>query len=101
VEHPGELERLRNQPGLIERAMEEFLRFDCPVQATGRRATVAMDIGGYRVEPGDFLTPVIGAANRDPMRFARPDELDLPGMTIAPGLRAWAPLLPGRSSGAT
>jgi len=36
-----------------------------------------MDIGGYRVEPGDFLTPVIGAANRDPKRFARADELDI------------------------
>jgi cytochrome P450 len=77
LEHPGELERLRDEPALIERAVEEFLRFDCPVQATGRRATVAMDIGGYRIEPGDFLTPVIGAANRDPKRFARADELDI------------------------
>jgi pimeloyl-[acyl-carrier protein] synthase len=77
LEHPGELKRLRDEPALIERAVEEFLRFDCPVQATGRRATVAMDIGGYRVEPGDFLTPVIGAANRDPKRFARADELDI------------------------
>jgi len=77
LEHPAQLARLRDEPALIERAVEEFLRFDCPVQATGRRARVAMDIGGYRVEPGDFLTPVIGAANRDPMRFARPDELDV------------------------
>ena len=53
------------------------MRYDCPVQATGRRAKVAIHIGGYRIEPGDFLTPVIGAANRDPMRFARPDELDI------------------------
>jgi cytochrome P450 len=65
LEHPGELKRLRDEPALIERAVEEFLRFDCPVQATGRRATVAMDIG------------VIGAANRDPKRFARADELDI------------------------
>src|SRR5437899_6890852 len=33
--------------------------------------------GWGRVEPGDFLTPVIGAANRDPKRFVRPDELDI------------------------
>jgi pimeloyl-[acyl-carrier protein] synthase len=77
LEHPGQLARLRDEPALIERAVEEFLRFDCPVQATGRRATVAMDIGGQFIEPGDFLTPVIGAANRDPKRFARPDELDI------------------------
>jgi cytochrome P450 len=76
-EHPAQLARLRAEPALIAPAVEEFLRFDCPVQATGRRATVAMDIGGYRVEPGDFLTPVIGAANPDPTRFARPDELDI------------------------
>jgi cytochrome P450 len=77
LEHPGELKRLRDEPALIERAVEEFLRFDCPVQATGRRATVAMDIGGSRIGPGDFLTPVIGAANRDPRRYARADELDI------------------------
>jgi cytochrome P450 len=65
LEHPGELERLRDESALIERAVEELVRFDCPVQATGRRATVAMDIG------------VIGAANRDPKRFARADELDI------------------------
>jgi pimeloyl-[acyl-carrier protein] synthase len=77
LEHPGQLARLRDEPALIDGAVEEFLRFHCPVQATGRRATVAMDIGGQFIEPGDFLTPVIGAANRDPKRFARPDELDI------------------------
>ena len=77
LELPEQLARLRDEPALIGRAIEEFLRFDCPVQATGRRATGAMDIGGQRIEPGDFLTPVIGAANRDPKRFARPDELDM------------------------
>jgi cytochrome P450 len=57
--------------------VEEFLRFDSPVQATGRRATAAFEIGECRVAAGDFLTPVIGAANRDPAQFASPDDLDI------------------------
>jgi pimeloyl-[acyl-carrier protein] synthase len=77
VQHPSEFERLRAEPDLIGQAVEEFLRYDCPVQATGRRATAEMEIAGCRVEPGEFLTPVIGAANRDPAQFQDPDRLDI------------------------
>jgi cytochrome P450 len=77
LQYPSEFERLQADPALIGRAVEEILRFDCPVQATGRRATTDMEIGGYRIEAGEFLTPVIGAANRDPSRFEDPNRLDI------------------------
>jgi pimeloyl-[acyl-carrier protein] synthase len=77
LQNPSEFERLRAEPALIGRAVEEFLRFDCPVQATGRRATADMEIGDCHVKAGEFLTPVIGAANRDPSRFEDPNRLDI------------------------
>ena len=77
LKHPGEFERLQSEPELIVGAVEEFLRFDSPVQATGRRATTDMDIGGFHIRPGEFLTPVIGSANRDPAWFDEPHKLDI------------------------
>jgi cytochrome P450 len=77
LQHPGEFERLQSEPELIVGAVEEFLRFDSPVQATGRRATTDMDIGGFHIRPGEFLTPVVGSANRDPAWFDEPDKLDI------------------------
>ena len=75
--HPSEYDRLRSEPTLMSRAVEEFLRFDSPVQATGRRATTDMDIGGFQVRAGEFLSPVIGSANRDPSWFSEPNKLDV------------------------
>ena len=74
---PSEYERLRADPTLMPLAVEEFLRYDSPVQATGRRATVELEIRGSRIRTGEFLSPVIGAANRDPAVFDRPHALDV------------------------
>ena len=48
IEWPTEFDRLRTQPELVPRAVEEFLRFDSPVQATGRRAMVDMETGAVQ-----------------------------------------------------
>jgi cytochrome P450 len=77
LEHPAEYRRLHSELELIGRAVEEFLRFDSPVQATGRRATTDMEIRGVHVRTGEFLTPVIGSANRDPSFFTDPHTLDI------------------------
>lgn len=74
---PAQLERLRVEPGLVPAAVEECLRFDSPVHATGRRATADIEIRGCRVRAGEFLTPVLGAANRDPAVFEEPNRLDI------------------------
>jgi pimeloyl-[acyl-carrier protein] synthase len=75
---PGEVERLRQDPGLVESAVEEMLRFDAPVQiATFRYAGEAIELGGQGIERGDHVTCLIGSANRDPAVFAEPDRFDI------------------------
>ncbi len=77
LEHPDALARLRAEPGLIESAVEEFLRFESSNQLGNRRAVADTEIGGAAVPAGTLVTLCIGAANRDPAQFADPDRLDL------------------------
>jgi cytochrome P450 len=77
LRHPGERKRLQDDPSLMESAVEEFLRYDSPVQATDRVASEDCEIGGQRIEAGRFVAVLIGAANRDPARFPEPDRLEL------------------------
>src|SRR5438067_3076590 len=77
LEHPGQLERLRADPSLIGSAIEELLRFDSPVQLTGRIAAEQIQIDGQTISAGAWVLPLLGAANRDPAQFAEPDVLDL------------------------
>lgn len=75
--HPDQLRRLREEPGLIETAVEELLRFDGPVQLTGRVVTEDAVVAGVEMRPGQFVMVLLGAANRDPEQFPDPDRLDL------------------------
>ena len=77
LRNPGERKRLSDDPGLIESAVEEFLRYDSPVQVTDRSATRTTRIGGYELQPGGSCILVLGAGNRDPAAFPQPDRLDL------------------------
>lgn len=77
LQNPGEMQKLKDDPSLIETAVEEFLRFNSPIQTTSRFATEDMEIGGHRISEGDLIRLYIGAANRDPARFPEPDRLDI------------------------
>ncbi len=77
LRHPDQYARLRQDPGLIPTAVEEFLRYDSPVQWTGRRVNAEMEIGGHRIASGQFVVLGLGAANRDPAQFPDPDRLDI------------------------
>jgi cytochrome P450 len=74
-----EARRLLAQDGsLMEAAVEEFLRYDSPVErALIRWATQDTMLGGQQIRRGDLLIGVLGAANRDPRQFAEPQQLDL------------------------
>ena len=76
-EFPKERERLRAEPALMASAIEEFLRFESPVQLGNRRTLAASEIGGVAISEGALITLCIGAANRDPAQFPDPDRLDL------------------------
>jgi cytochrome P450 len=77
LEHPEQLERLRREAELLPTAVEELLRFDSPVQATGRRTTSEVRLGDEVIGPNEFLIVLLGSANRDSERFERPDALDV------------------------
>ena len=75
-EWPGERSRLLREPGLIGSAVEECLRFESSVQLGNRLVTRGVTLGGVALPAGTSITLAIGAANRDPARFAQPDRLD-------------------------
>ncbi|MFH8790289.1 cytochrome P450 [Streptomyces roseoverticillatus] len=77
--NPGELERLRNDPALLPRAVEELMRF-VPLGAGASFARYALEdaeVGGTLVRKGDAVLVSVGAANRDAGRFAAPEVLDI------------------------
>jgi len=77
LQHPDQLRALRDDPALIQTGVEELLRFDGPVQRTGRMTTADVEIGGKHIPKGSVVVSVIGAANRDPKHFSDPDRLDV------------------------
>ena len=58
-------------------AIEEMLRYDCPVQATGRNMIREYDLNGTQLRPGMTVVVLNGAANRDPSRFSDADRFDI------------------------
>ena len=85
MRHPDELKRLREDPTLIETAVEEFLRYDAPVQATERVLTEDVEIGGVWMKKGEVVLCLLGSANHDPAVFEEPERLDI-GRKVNPHL---------------
>ena len=77
LRNPGEMDRLRDDPGLVRPGVEELMRYDGPVHITARIATTDVEIGGERIRPGEQVVVSLAAANRDPEQFPDPDRLDV------------------------
>lgn len=77
LRYPDELARLRADPSLVAPAVEEFLRYDAPIQAGVRRVLEPIEVGGRVLRPGRVLVLLIGAANHDDRVFADPTRLDV------------------------
>ncbi|MBL6751890.1 MAG: cytochrome P450 [Nevskia sp.] len=75
--HPRQLARLCAQPALIERAVEEILRYDCPLTETARIAYAEDRGGSCPVHRGATLTVSLAAANHDPALCAEPHRFDI------------------------
>jgi cytochrome P450 len=75
--HREAFDQLRHEPGLINPAVEELLRFESPIQLNNRMATAPIQLSTREIPAGDFITVAIGAANRDPAEFPEPDRLNL------------------------
>lgn len=81
LHHPDQLADWRRTIGSpaaqTETAIDELMRYDSSVQMTFRNALEEVALGGKRLQQGDPVAIVMGAANRDPQLFPDPDRLDL------------------------
>ncbi|MDQ0378057.1 cytochrome P450 [Amycolatopsis thermophila] len=77
LRYPDQWRRLLDDPGLLDTAVEELIRFDAPLQLFERTATEDVEIAGFRVAKGEKIAALLGAAARDPDVFPDPDALDV------------------------
>ena len=82
LDHPDDLERLRNDPEIIPRALEELLRMAGLVNVLHRQAVEDVDLNGTTISSGQRIRLVLGSAHRDPEQFRLPNELDLKRQVI-------------------
>src|SRR5947208_2349145 len=77
LRHPDLLPRLRREPELIIRTVEELLRYEPPVQIMPNRTALAdIPVAGATIPRGAPIVLVPAAGNRDPARFADPERFD-------------------------
>ncbi len=76
LEHPERMAELRQHPEKMSQAVEEFLRFDAPVDRSVTRFVVSdVVLGGHLFKRGDMVIGLIGSANRDEKQYDDPDAL--------------------------
>jgi cytochrome P450 len=77
LDYPEQLQKLRDNPQLIENAVEEMLRYDSPVTNSGRIAHADVELGGCPAVKGESLSTSLAAANRDPDIYPDTDRFDI------------------------
>jgi len=77
MDHPEEMEKLRERPELIDNAVNECLRYDTPILFNWRVLKEPFRLGARTLPADAVIWPMLGAANRDPARFPDPDVFDI------------------------
>jgi cholest-4-en-3-one 26-monooxygenase len=77
LEHPDQMQLLRDNPELLDPAIEEILRWATPVINFRRTATCATEVGGQAIAEGDALVMYYLSANRDETVFEDPFTFDI------------------------
>lgn len=78
LRNPFQLATLRDDPSLMPTAVDEFLRFDSPLNtATTRFTTTAIRIGEVEISAGQLVVVSLLAANHDASRYDDPDQIDV------------------------
>ena len=77
MKNPEQWNMLREDDSLLVRATEELLRYDSPVKRAPRIALEDIELAGQKIREGDKVMTIINAANRDPMAFEHPEDLDI------------------------
>jgi cytochrome P450 len=75
--NPEQLQRLREEPGLVKSAVEEILRYNPAVSFMHRLAAESFELHGKRLREGSLVFLGLAAANRDPLIFPEPDRFDI------------------------
>lgn len=77
LDHPDQWTAVVADPALAGAVVQEALRFDPPVQRTGRISFDDTEIAGQTIRRGQWVNVLIGGANRDPAVFRDPDVFDM------------------------
>jgi cytochrome P450 len=75
--NPEQLAKLQSNPALMPRAIEEMLRYDCPVQAAARYPKIDLEVGGVEIKTNTPIFVIVAAANRDPAHFQNANKFDI------------------------
>lgn len=75
--NPEQKAKLVADAALVPQAVEEILRYEGPVDVTGRVASSDLQVGGCPVHKRESIMVSLRGANRDPDVFERPDEFDI------------------------
>ena len=91
AEHPDQWEKLARDPKLASQAVEEVMRYRTSVQLMFRLVKQDTQVGGVSMKAGDRVAVFLGAANRDPAKYDRPNEFDItrppaPHLTFGHGI---------------
>jgi cytochrome P450 len=76
LRHPEVLSRLRGDPDMVIRTVEEVQRYDPPVQFRTRTTLTDINISGVTIPKGATVVLLFGSGIRDPARFPDPDRFD-------------------------
>ena len=101
LEHPRDLERLRDQPDLIPLAVEEMLRLVTPVTLAICCPREDVSLAGYRFHADVPRFAFLAAANRDPAVFPEPDRFDIDRASGHLAFSSRRALLPRRAARST
>ncbi|WP_369200038.1 cytochrome P450 [Streptomyces sp. PU-14G] len=77
LSHPAQAAALRADPGLSDSAVDELLRYLSIAHTAARSALEDVEVDGQVIRAGETVLLSVEAANRDPLRFDRPDTLDI------------------------
>jgi len=77
LQHPDQLQQLKDDPSLAEGAVEEVLRYEAPLQRIRRRVTKDLEFYGRSIKAEELFLLIVGSVNRDPDHFSNPDRFDI------------------------
>ncbi|QRN93152.1 cytochrome P450 [Archangium violaceum] len=77
LQNPEQLEKLRAHPELMDKAVEEMLRFDAPVTEIPRFCYEAVEVSGQKIDKGQTLTLSLTGGNHDPAAYKCPHKFDI------------------------